>query len=461
MAPPPATPTPHRFLAPKRSQPRAGISETSTSTSTPTPRPSGGQQFHATPRFSLSSTPRNGPTSSSLTPFRPRASGRNVVIEIESSPPPPPRSQGDDDDGSEYHGGGKVEVGTGRGHEKIKLEYDDLDPVIDDEDEMMRESMAMPTRGVDEQVEIDDGEGVGNGSGGGEWDETKPAKRRRLSSSPSGAGIETSFLPSHQRRVDQDVEMRDTLLDIESSFPEPPIKEEDDGIDSDGGSLPEDEADEEEIDNARGFESSSPLQPCHHHHREKRHLKATQPTFQRAPRFKPTEIPEGAPQPEPLPDVFSPRRKGAKYLQGGLAAELRDWLVDVEAGTTISGSSSGSGTGLTTGGMINAKRGDDWILRIRVDELQGMDMGGSARGMTLIKGRQVINRETSDDGERKDELGTHALSLILAGQGRLSGLGIGNEVRPGVTVGIARPTWEVALDGLGRFGVACDWAVVC
>ncbi|KAG7289708.1 hypothetical protein NEMBOFW57_006084 [Staphylotrichum longicolle] len=31
-------------------------------------------------------------------------------------------------------------------------------------------------------------------------------------------------------------------------------------------------------------------------------------------------------------DIFSPQRRGAKYLPGGLAAELRDWLVDVKGG---------------------------------------------------------------------------------------------------------------------------------
>ncbi|KAJ3567225.1 hypothetical protein NPX13_g6847 [Xylaria arbuscula] len=79
MAPPPATPTPHRFLVPRRSQPR---SETPSAAFQPS-----SQQFQATPRFSLHSTPRKGPPSS-VTPFRNRGTGPGIAID--TSPPPPP-----------------------------------------------------------------------------------------------------------------------------------------------------------------------------------------------------------------------------------------------------------------------------------------------------------------------------------------------------------------------------------
>ncbi|KAI1751757.1 hypothetical protein F4782DRAFT_504169 [Xylaria castorea] len=398
MAPPPATPTPHRFLVPKRSQPH---SET----------PSG-QQFHATPRFALHSTPRTGP-SSSLTPFRHRATGRDVLIE--SSPPPLSRVGNVDDNEHGDHD----HVNLGERYEQDYVEYDQ-DSVIDEDDVVQTSS---PMRGVESDSED------------GDRDEEKRVKRRRISSSPPGIKLEESYsLPEGEFELD--VQMRDAVLDVESSFTEPSISEDD--TDSGEGVLKDDTG-----------ESPS-------RHREKRPLKAHQPTFQKAPRFKPSEIPEGAPRPEPLPDVFSPRRKGAKYIQGGLAAELRDWLVDVEAGT---------GSGLMT--SVNAKRNEEWVMRIRVDDLHGLNK--CARGMTVVIGRQVLEQKSnvSGDGRSQDErketgevLGSNTVRLILAGPGRLSGLGIGNDVRPGVLLGIARPTWEVVLDGLGRFGVACDWVVL-
>ncbi|KAI0450252.1 hypothetical protein F5B21DRAFT_440189 [Xylaria acuta] len=393
MAPPPATPTPHRFLVPKRSQPRG---------ETPSD-----QQFHATPRFTLHSTPRTGP-SSSLTPFRHRATGRDVLIE--SSPPPLPRAGYVDD---------HDHVSPGERYEQGHVEYDQ-DSVVNEDDVVQASS---PMR----RLESDGEDGDSN--------EEKRVKRRRISSSPPDVGIEGSYsLPEGGSELD--VEMRDTILDVESSFTEPSVSEDDIGSDEGVGE-----------EDTGGFPPRHP---------EKRPLKAHQPTFRKAPRFKPAEIPEGAPRPEPLPDAFSPRRKGAKYIQGGLAAELRDWLVDVEAGT---------GSGLTTG--LNAKRNEEWVMRIRVDDLHVMNR--SIRGMTLVLSRQVLDSKSNagggdrTQGEREDAvevLGSNAIRLILAGPGRLSGLGVGNDVRPGVLLGIARPTWEVVLDGLGRFGVACDWVVI-
>lgn len=334
---------------------------------------------------------------------------------IESSPPPLPRA------GQAYENehGDHDHVGLGKGYRQGHVGYDD-DPVIDANDVVQESS---PIRGVQSDSEDSD------------RDEEKRAKRRRISLSPPDVGIEESYsLPEGE--FEPDVEMRDTVLDIGSSFAKPSISEDD--ID------PE----ERVLENETAGSSPRNL--------EKRPLKTHQPIFQKAPRFRPTEIPGGAPRPEPLPDAFSPRRKGAKYIQGGLAAELRDWLVDVEAGTGAGSMAS-----------ISGKRNEEWVMRIRVDELHGVNR--SARVMTLVLGRQVLDRKNNpsgDDGsqgaadEAAEVLGSNIVRLILAGPGRLSGLGIGNDVRPGVLLGIARPTWEVVLDGLGRFGVACDWAVV-
>ncbi|KAI0974004.1 hypothetical protein F4678DRAFT_424257 [Xylaria arbuscula] len=410
--PPPATPTPHRFLVPRRSQPHGG--------ETPKPKPAAAfqpssQQFHATPRFSLHSTPRNAPSSASRTPFRHRPAEPDDVID--SSPPPLPGttrrvSYGDYDEDHEDH------------------EDDDENQVNDDEgfdhdfasdrDDVVQESSPIRVESDDEDHDMS---------------EKKRVKRRRLSISPPAVGIEESS-PLPEIEYEPDVEMQDTISGIESSISEPSISEND--VDLDISAI------QDSIENPGGVFT----------HHEEKPSKAHQPMFQKAPRFKPPELPEGAPYPEPLPDAFSPRRKGAKYVPGGLAAELRDWLVDVEAGV---GSVSGS----------TVRSGEEWIARIQVDDISGAK--GGARGMTLILGRQVLNRKSdaigdshiSSEAEQAAEtLGNDTLKLILAGPGRLSGLGVGSNVRPGVVLGIGRPTWEVVLEGLGRWGVACDWVVL-
>lgn len=155
-----------------------------------------------------------------------------------------------------------------------------------------------------------------------------------------------------------------------------------------------------------------------------------QPTFQKAPRFMPVEQ-SLVPGREPLPDVFSPHRRGARYVPGGLAAELRDWVLDIEA---------------TTG----PKRDDDFLTRIAVDEVR------HGTGMILTTGRSV-----PDDGlpPAQDDA-SPSVRVMLAGDGRLIGLARRPEVVVGSTVGIARPVWEVNLGAEGRWAVACDWVVL-
>ncbi|KAI0811944.1 hypothetical protein GGR55DRAFT_677546 [Xylaria sp. FL0064] len=414
MPPPPATPTPHRFLVPKRSQPRG-------ETPKPVFQPSS-QQFHATPRFSLHSTPLKGPpSSSSLTPFRHRGTGRDVVID--SSPPSSPGVSrvNDDDDDDNAATDDDDHAGRDQRYERGRIGYDQ-DSVVDG-DELVQDSSPIRVGS--------DGEDHGR-------NEERSVKRRRISVSPPG-GVEieeTSPLPAVESKLD--VEMQDAIPDIDS-VSEPTVSDND--MDSDTPVL------QDSIGNTG---ERTP------HHTEEQPSKPHQPTFQKAPRFKPTEFPKGAPRPEPLPDAFSPRRKGAKYIPGGLAAELRDWLVDVEAGI---GSGSAS--------RANVERDEEWVTRIQVNEL--CDANGGTRGMTLVLGRQVLGCRTiaSRHGRVPDTtedtaeaLRNNTIKLILAGPGRLSGLGVGSKVRPGVLIGIARPTWEIALDGLGCWAVACDWAVL-
>ncbi|KAI1270455.1 hypothetical protein F5Y18DRAFT_13664 [Xylariaceae sp. FL1019] len=423
MAPPPATPAPHRFLVPKRSQPR---------TETPKPKanafqPSGsGQQFQATPRFSLHSTPRATPSSTpGPSAFRNRAAERVDILD--SSPP---------DDLHEDHDIGEVDDERYRRFELPVTRAKDEVP----DDEVVEESSPLG----------------GNESLSDEWQE-REVKRRRISLSSSMPGSPRSDI---RRMLDEsdvmmhDQEYTDHALDIESSFPISEVVLPSGEV-SDSASIKRDMM---EI----GSPSSSPNQgstPQKQPAAPNMNTNTTQPTFRKAPRFKLPEHPEG-PAPEPLPDAFSPRRKGAKYIPGGLAAELRDWLVDVEAGTNSASLSNLTGRG------IGEKEKGEWTARLRV-----LDVGIKQRA-TLVVGRVVLGRggdgddggDRGDKGEIKEEeererLGTEA-RIILAGPGKLSGIQAPSLVRKGCLVGVKRPMWEVSLHGLGRWGVVVNWAVL-
>lgn len=172
------------------------------------------------------------------------------------------------------------------------------------------------------------------------------------------------------------------------------------------------------------------------HHGSHGHPQPSHPIFRRAPRFKSPSADRpagqadlaGHPPEHYLPDAFSPhhRRRG-RYVPGGLAAELRDWLVQVK------------GCGPEDGG--DGARGSAALAVERVRR------GGAA--MTLVEGRA-------------GEGGALRLRAILAGQGRVSGLEKPRAVPPGCTVLVAPPAWDVHLDVGGegvlqRWTVACDW----
>ena len=141
-----------------------------------------------------------------------------------------------------------------------------------------------------------------------------------------------------------------------------------------------------------------------------------QPTFRAPPRFKPIEADLAT---EGLPAAFSPQRRGAKYLPNGLAADLQGWLSEVK-------------------GWEGSDRSVDSSLTISVEEVR------SGRRMYLVKAR-------GDGNEVK--------RFMLAGEGRLTGLGRRAVIGVGSRVGVGQPVWDVVLDG-ETWTVACDWGVI-
>ncbi|KAK4033973.1 hypothetical protein C8A01DRAFT_49549 [Parachaetomium inaequale] len=179
------------------------------------------------------------------------------------------------------------------------------------------------------------------------------------------------------------------------------------------------------------------------------------PTFRPGPRFKPAEPPDSTFPSLPdaaylTADIFSPQRRGGanKYLPGGLAAELRDWLVDVKGGVDGEGGVHSTSAAL---GFDTTGRG---VAGVRV-VVDGVERGGV--GMTLVCGRAVVagGTEVVEDGR---------VRVILAGEGNIEGLGVGRGggnrelVVPGAVVAVVPPAWDVELDG--QWAVAYRWEVV-
>lgn len=140
---------------------------------------------------------------------------------------------------------------------------------------------------------------------------------------------------------------------------------------------------------------------------------ATQPVFRPPPRFK--QVADESY--EALPDVFSPQRKGAKYVAGGLAAELQGWLSDVKGGRD--------------------DLSDVEQARFTVEEVK------PGTRMYLVRG--VFEKDKRN--------------VILAGEGKLTGLGRRAVVEEGSRIALGRLGWEIEMDG-EEWYVSCDWSLL-
>lgn len=159
---------------------------------------------------------------------------------------------------------------------------------------------------------------------------------------------------------------------------------------------------------------------------ERRGKPEQQPRFLAAPRFKLPET-EDAPA-DGLPEAFSPQRRGAKYVHGGMAAEMQSWLADVR-------------------GWTGHDRPPDAVMRVIVDEVR------PGNAMYLVKGRRLLRDEAVADP------GAPGLRIMLAGEGKSTGLARKAAVGVGSVVLVSQPVWEVPLKGDGRWVVVCEWAV--
>jgi hypothetical protein len=136
----------------------------------------------------------------------------------------------------------------------------------------------------------------------------------------------------------------------------------------------------------------------------------TRPTF-----LKPATAPLETS--EPLPEAFSPHRRGQKFLTGGMAAEVRQWIVDATQVAHV------------------RKAGGD-VLRVRVMESRGCARDGVVLVRASVQGKEV------------------KLMLPGAGKGKSNA-----SLAVGEIVAVKAPTWDVVVDGV-TWVVAADWRVL-
>ncbi|KAF2133790.1 hypothetical protein P153DRAFT_380968 [Dothidotthia symphoricarpi CBS 119687] len=162
-------------------------------------------------------------------------------------------------------------------------------------------------------------------------------------------------------------------------------------------------------------------------------------------------LPTSPPKPaKPLPQIFSPSRKNARYTPNGLASTVQGWIVETAS------------TGEGRGGMLWGREREDGVrVRVRVTDVGGLE-GGAVR---CLVGGVVVVRASVDAGlgdvvrvSGSVVDGEQGVGVLLAGQGGARGVA-SVEVSVGSLVGIRAPTWDVEVGGESWI-VGVDWVVL-
>ncbi|KAK3326422.1 hypothetical protein B0H66DRAFT_550902 [Apodospora peruviana] len=460
MGPDPLTPAPSRFLSsrrpatqqtkPQNQTPQRGIQQT----------PAGGvplRQFYATPRFSSSSKPPASSNQAVAAPaFSTQASrtrslraSRSTQDIIDSSPDSSRDSPPASPTTTNHH-----------------------------QNHVLPEPIEFASSLIPESPSLDSPVFEGGRS----------PKRRRISINSSSES--ESGLLGQDTRVKKEKQEQDDDIDLipSSSFPyddldHPPLKEEDDDGDNDDVDDIYDRNDDDDDPDSLAAASNSRKQQHDYIHvldsgddeeyskneerRRTKHESDQKPTFFNPPPFKPTDhqLPNHTHHPpqDHLPDIFSPSSKrrggqGGKYVSGGLASELRDWLVDVKTETEKRSTAATPPP----------------IAKLTIDAV-GLRSG---RPLRLISGRPTAGGAAADASSSSS-----SFRAILAGEGESigdsSGVGLSSSesgvmerrtdknkrrkksiIYPESVVAIAPPAWDVDLPGQGRWAVAYRWEVV-
>ncbi|MCJ1466498.1 hypothetical protein MMC07_005117 [Pseudocyphellaria aurata] len=144
-----------------------------------------------------------------------------------------------------------------------------------------------------------------------------------------------------------------------------------------------------------------------------------------------------SPPPLALPHALSsPQRRNAKFVPGGLAASLRDLVIEMavqrqEQQLPVRGSHNPSGTG--------------WEFRVQVRKVRSRRAIGA--GMVLVRGQIDDADEEREEGEGK--------GWVLLGPGTRAGIVVGE----GDVVGVKRPVWKMEVAG-ELWTVGVEWAVL-
>lgn len=134
--------------------------------------------------------------------------------------------------------------------------------------------------------------------------------------------------------------------------------------------------------------------------------------------------------------LSSPHRRGQKYLPGGLASTVREWVFETSQDAA-------------RGSLARSRKAEEkWDLMLKAADVKSIDNVGE--GMTLLK------------GVASSDVGLSESKWILIGKPKIrssedmdrSGMSIG------INVAIKKPTWDLIFPGDEKWHVGVEWAAI-
>lgn len=166
------------------------------------------------------------------------------------------------------------------------------------------------------------------------------------------------------------------------------------------------------------------------------------PTSTSRPRFLLPQPSQRATEPlEPLPDAFSPHRRGRKHIAGGMAETMQSWIMEV---------SHSIQRGLPS---IHASWGESTLPAPSHARFEIVDLD---RSQKELQSYYAVNAADIDGalGRGGEQIGNVMNVLLVAGDTRHRSKS--NQLCRGAVVEIKTPYWDVQLNGR-MWLVAVDW----
>ncbi|KAI9782634.1 MAG: hypothetical protein M1816_001748 [Peltula sp. TS41687] len=198
-----------------------------------------------------------------------------------------------------------------------------------------------------------------------------------------------------------------------------------------------------------------------HHHQQYPH---PHPTIKQ-PFILPPDPPRA--QSPPLSLLFSPHRtnrhQSSRFVPGGLASEVREWVIHTSASSAAAGSSSSSAAPAHGRRQGQGRH----VLRVLVEESRFWEAGGGGgEGGWFVLGSRLVGRDGNEDRRRagaEQEVqvqgGMKMKMLLVGGRVLRNGQQQMRGLDKGDMLGLRQPIWDIVLQG-ERWSVGVDWSVL-